>query len=88
MKDQCIGMNIKQKSENKNTTNEYRYFLESNFVGVKRLLVLVYSDQHAISKRYKAIKYYLPKGVIKNYNGIINGKSLYDYKLIWRNIKS
>ena len=24
----------KTKSENKNTTNEYRYFLESNFVGV------------------------------------------------------
>ena len=27
----------KTKSENKNTRNEYRYFLESNFVGVKRL---------------------------------------------------
>ena len=27
----------KAKSENKNTTNEYRYFLESNFVGVNRL---------------------------------------------------
>ena len=26
----------KTKSENKNTTNEYRYFLESNFVGVNR----------------------------------------------------
>ena len=33
---QFIGMNIKQKSENKNTTNKYRYFLESNFVGVNR----------------------------------------------------
>ena len=30
----------KTKSENKNTTNEYRYFLESNFVGVNRLFVL------------------------------------------------
>ena len=27
----------KAKRENKNTTNEYRYFLESNFVGVNRL---------------------------------------------------
>ena len=27
----------KTKSENKNTTNEYRFFLESNFVGVNRL---------------------------------------------------
>ena len=32
----------KTKSENKNTTNEYRYFLKSNFVGVNRLFVLVY----------------------------------------------
>ena len=29
----------KTKSENKNTTNEYRYFLESNFVGVNGLFV-------------------------------------------------
>ena len=29
----------KTKSENKNTTNEYRYFLESNFVGVNRLFI-------------------------------------------------
>ena len=28
----------KTKSENKNTTNEYRYFLESNFIGVNRFL--------------------------------------------------
>ena len=27
----------KTKNENKTTTNEYRYFLESNFVGVNRL---------------------------------------------------
>ena len=29
----------KIKSETKNTTNEYRYFLESNFVGVNGLFV-------------------------------------------------
>ena len=34
----------KTKSENKNTTNEYRSFLESNFIEVNRLFVLVYSD--------------------------------------------
>ena len=28
----------KTKSENKNTANEYRYFLKSDFVGVNRLL--------------------------------------------------
>ena len=34
--------------------NEYRYFLESNFVGVNRLFVLVYSNQDDNSKRIKA----------------------------------
>ena len=29
----------KTKSENKNMTNAFRYFLESNFVGVNRLFV-------------------------------------------------
>ena len=68
----------KTKNEKKNTTNEYRYFLESNFVGVNRLYVLVYSNEHANSKRFKAKRYYLSKGIIKNYNVIINGKSFYD----------
>ena len=45
LKDQCIGMNKKQKSENNSMTNEYRYFNESNFVGVNRLFVLIYSNQ-------------------------------------------
>ena len=35
LEDQCNGMTIKQKVR-KNTTNEYRYFLESSFVGVHR----------------------------------------------------
>ena len=30
------------------------------------------------AKRYKARRYYLPKGVIKNYNVIINGKNFYE----------
>ena len=75
LKDQCIEMNIK-KCENKNTTNEYRYLLKSNFVGVNRLFVLVYSNLDDNAERYKARRYYLPKGVIKNF--IINGKNLYD----------
>ena len=68
----------KTKSKNENTTNEYRYFLESNFVGVNRLFVLVYSNQDANSKRFKTRRYYLPKGIIDNYNVIINGKNFYD----------
>ena len=49
--------------------NNYRCFHKPNVLGVNRLLVLVYSDQHKYSSRYC-----LPKGVIKNYNVIINGK--------------
>ena len=58
------------KCENKDTTNEYRYFLESNFVGV-----LVYSNEDAGSKRFKDNRYYLLKDITKNYNVIINGKN-------------
>ena len=69
---------MKQKSENENATNEYRYFLEINFVGVNRWFVLVCPAEDADSKRFKAKRYYLPKGIIKNYNVIINGKHFYD----------
>ena len=65
----------KTKSENKNTINEYRYFLESNCVRVNRLFVLVYINVDGNTKRFNARKYYLPKGIIDNYNVIINGKS-------------
>ena len=70
-------MNIK-KSENKNTTNEFKYFLETNFIGENRLFNLVYTNQDENSERFKAKRYYLPKGIIKNYNVIINRKSFYD----------
>ena len=66
------------KSKNKNTTNECRYFLESSFAAVNSLFVLVYSNEDADSKKIKAKRYYLPKGMIKNYNVIINEKSFYD----------
>ena len=33
----------KTKSDNKNTTNEFRFFLQSNFVVVNRSFVLVYT---------------------------------------------
>ena len=66
------------KSENRNTTNEYRNFLESIFVRVNRLFVLVYSNEDDDSERFKAKRYYLSKGRIKNYIVIINGKNFYD----------
>ena len=67
----------KTKSEYKNTTNEYIYFLVLNFVGVNRLFVLVYSNEDNDSKRFKAKWYYLPKGIIKNYVFIV-GENFYD----------
>ena len=70
-------MNIKQKRDNKNTTNEFRYFLESNFVEVNRLFLLVYANEDDASKRFKAKRYYLPKSIIKDFNVIINGKNIY-----------
>ena len=55
-------MNIhKTKNNNKNMINKCRYFVESNFVGVNRLIVLVYSKQIDNSKRYINRSYYLPK---------------------------
>ena len=77
MKDRCIGMKIK-KSQSKDTKNEFRYFLESNSVGVNWLFELSYSYEDGNAKSCKAKKYYLPKGIIKNYSVIINGKNFYD----------
>ena len=45
---------FKTKSENKNTTSKYIFFLESKFVGVNRLFVIIYSNQDDNLKRYKA----------------------------------
>ena len=61
--------------------SKIKYFLKSNFLGVNRLFVLVYANVDDNAKRYKARRYYLPKGVIKNYNVIINGKNFYDHHI-------
>ena len=68
----------KTNSENKNTTNEYRYFLVSNFVGANRLFILAYSDQDTSLKRFKNRRYYLSEGIKKSYNVIINTKIFYE----------
>ena len=51
--------------------------IESNFVGVNRLFVLFYWNQDEDSKSFKTRRCYLPKGIIKNYNVIIDEKNLY-----------
>ena len=70
------------KIDDKITTNEFRFFLESNFVGFNRLFVLVYSNGNTASKRFKAKRYYITKGIINNYNIIFNGKSFMIKQLI------
>ena len=77
---QFIGIN-KAKSQNKKPIKRFRYFLESNFIGVERLYVLVYSDKDGNAKIFNARKFYLPKGIIKNYNVINNGKKNYDQSI-------
>ena len=42
------------------------------------MLVLTSANQDGNGKRYKVRGYYLPEGVIKNYNVTINGKKFYD----------
>ena len=49
--------------------------LESIFAGVNRLFILIYTNQDDNSKRFKGKIYYLLKGIIKNYDVIINGKT-------------
>ena len=57
------------------------YFLESNFDGVNTLFVLVYTNETYNAKKFNAGKYYSPKGMIKNYKVIINGKNFYDHPI-------
>ena len=79
MKDQWFQQHeCKTKSETKNTTNEYRYFLESNFFGVNRLFILVYTNADVNYKIFKTQRYYLQRDTAKNYNVIINEKNFYD----------
>ena len=73
---------FKTKSENKSTTNDYKYFLGLKFVGVNGLLVLVYSNQDANSKRLKTQGCHLPKVTIDTYNIIINGKKFMTKQMI------
>ena len=77
LKDQLIGMNIKQKVRIKIRQKILDIFFEPNFVGVNKFFVLVYLNKSNDVKRFNARRYYLPKGTIKNYNVTINGKILY-----------
>ena len=51
-------MNIKQKVRVKIQKNQYRYLLQSNFVGVNRLFALIYLN------RNNDVKSLNPEGII------------------------
>ena len=57
------------------------------------MYVSVYSNQDANTKRFKSGRYYLPEGIIENYNFPVNEKNVYDqaidsdikrYRTRWR----
>ena len=50
------------------------------------MFVLVYLNRNDGVKRFNVRNYYLPKGIIKNYNVTINGKNFY-YQAIDFDIK-
>ena len=76
LKDQFMGMN-KTIGQNKNTTSEYRYFIELNFFGLNRLFALVYTKEDDNVERFKSRRYFLTKGINKNYNVITDGKNFH-----------
>ena len=80
MKDLFIG--IKPVKVIEPRKNLYK-LLNASFQGVKRLFVLAYvmvagdnADDEAGIKDNK--KYFLPRGEIKNYNVLIDGRNFYD----------
>ena len=42
---------------------------------------LIYLNKGNVVKQFKTERYYLPKGIIKNYNIIINGKNFHDQEI-------
>ena len=48
------------------------------FVWVNKLFALIYLNRNTDVKWFDARKYYLPKGITKYYNVIINAKNFYD----------
>ena len=55
-------------------------FSRIKFVNI--LFVLVYLNKSNEVKRFKTQKNYLPKGIVVNYNAIINGKTFMSKQLI------
>ena len=70
------GNEYKTIGQNKNTTNECRYFIELNFVGLNRFFALVYTKEDDNVERFKSRRYFLTKGINKNYNVITDRQAI------------
>ena len=68
MKDQCIGMNIKQKVRIKIRQINIDIFLNRTLSVLTDCFVLIYSNSDDNAKRFKSQRNHLPKASIKNYN--------------------
>ena len=62
-------------------------FLNQNFIWFNRLFVLVSSNEDDNSKRFRAKRYFLLKGIIDNYNVIITDEKNFYEKAVDSDIK-
>ena len=59
-------------------SSPYQQKIIKNYGRVNTLLVLIYLNQDSSVKRFNGKKYYLPKGIIGNYQVIVNRKNFCD----------
>ena len=57
---------------NQTKTNYLNYLIDSTFTKVNRLFILLFENEEG---RTSFSKYYVPKGEIKDFNVLIDGKS-------------
>ena len=81
LKDQFFGMNIKQKVRRKIWQINIDTFLNRILLELIDYFVLIYSNKDGNAQRIKTPRYYLPKGIIRNYNVIINWKNFYNQQV-------
>ena len=60
---------------NQTKTNYLNYLIDPTFTKVNRLFVLLFENEEDITS---VSKYYVPKGEIKDFNVLIDGKSFFD----------
>ena len=81
LKDQFSGINIKQKVIIKMQQTNLDFFLNQILQEPMDYFFRLLKSRCCFNKRFKAKRNYLPKGVIDNYNVIVNGKHFYDHSI-------